>query len=340
MTRNKINIIKLTLIVFLGVLLFVLNLFLGSVTIPFTELMDVIFKSGGDQTISTIVYDYRLPQAITSLLAGAALSVSGLLMQTLFRNPLADPSMLGISSGAGLGVALTILFTGILGDEALSSFGLWSDLGVSIAAFIGATLVLFIILGFSSRIKNMTTLIIIGLMISYLSGSITDILKFFSLKEDIHAFVIWGMGTFSAVGTTKLTFFSVTIIIGLLLSLFLSKNLNILLLGDVYAENLGLNVKRNNFAIILISGYLTAIVTAYCGPIAFLGLAIPHLTRFIFKTSDHKLLTPATMLIGMVVSLLCNLIARVPGFDGNLPINAVTAFIGAPVVIWVILRKR
>ena len=177
-------------------------------------------------------------------------------------------------------------------------------------------------------------------MISYLSGSITDILKFFSLKEDIHAFVIWGMGTFSAVGTTKLTFFSVTIIIGLLLSLFLSKNLNILLLGDVYAENLGLNVKRNNFTIILISGYLTAIVTAYCGPIAFLGLAIPHLTRFIFKTSDHKLLTPATMLIGMVVSLLCNLIARVPGFDGNLPINAVTAFIGAPVVIWVILRKR
>ncbi|MBE6345758.1 MAG: iron ABC transporter permease [Lentimicrobiaceae bacterium] len=340
MTRNKINIIKLTLIIFLGVLLFVLNLFLGSVTIPFTELMDVIFKSRGDQTISTIVYDYRLPQAITSLLAGAALSVSGLLMQTLFRNPLADPSMLGISSGAGLGVALTILFTGILGGEALSSFGLWSDLGVSIAAFIGATLVLFIILGFSSRIKNMTTLIIIGLMISYLSGSITDILKFFSLKEDIHAFVIWGMGTFSAVGTTKLTFFSVTIIIGLLLSLFLSKNLNILLLGDVYAENLGLNVKRNNFAIILISGYLTAIVTAYCGPIAFLGLAIPHLTRFIFKTSDHKLLTPATMLIGMVVSLLCNLIARVPGFDGNLPINAVTAFIGAPVVIWVILRKR
>ena len=261
-------------------------------------------------------------------------------MQTLFRNPLADPSMLGISSGAGLGVAITVLLTGILGGNALSSFGLWSNLGVSLAAFIGATLVLTIILGFSSRVKNMTTLIIIGLMISYFAGSLTDIMKFFSLKEDIHAFVIWGMGSFSAVGTSKLTFFSIAIIIGLLASLFLTKTLNILILGDLYAENLGLNIKRSNLIIILISGYLTAIVTAYCGPIAFLGLAIPHLTRFVFRTSDHRILLPSTILIGMVVSMLCNLIARMPGFEGNLPINAVTALIGAPVVIWVILRKR
>jgi iron complex transport system permease protein len=186
----------------------------------------------------------------------------------------------------------------------------------------------------------MTTLIIIGLMVSYLAGSLTDIMKFFSMKEDIHAFVIWGMGSFSAVGKTKLAFFSISIILGLFASLFMSKNLNIMLLGDLYAENLGLNVKRNNLFVILVSGYLTAIVTAYCGPIAFLGLAIPHLTRFIFKTSDHRILVPAVMLIGMIVSLLCNLVARMPGFEGNLPINAVTAFIGAPIVIWVILRKR
>ena len=160
------------------------------------------------------------------------------------------------------------------------------------------------------------------------------------MKEDIHAFVIWGMGSFSAVGTSKLMFFSISIALGLFASLFMSKNLNVILLGDLYAENLGVNVKRNNRFIILVSGYLTAIVTAYCGPIAFLGLAIPHLTRFVFKTSDHRILVLAVMLIGMVVSLLCNLVARMPGFEGNLPINAVTAFIGAPIVIWVILRKR
>lgn len=340
MTRNKINISILIAIIFLGILLFLLNLFVGSVTIPFSDLFKVFFGEETNSTISTIVFEYRLPQTVTALFAGAALSVAGLLMQTLFRNPLADPSMLGISSGAGLGVAITILFTGILGGSALSSFGLWSNIGVSIAAFLGATLVLMLILGFSSRVRNMTTLIIIGLMVSYLAGSLTDIMKFFSMKEDIHAFVIWGMGSFSAVGNTKLAFFSISIIIGLFASLFMSKNLNIMLLGDLYAENLGLNVKRNNLFVILVSGYLTAIVTAYCGPIAFLGLAIPHLTRFIFKTSNHRILVPAVMLIGMIVSLLCNLVARMPGFEGNLPINAVTAFIGAPIVIWVILRKR
>ena len=340
MTHNKINISILIAIIFLGILLFLLNLFVGTVTIPFADLFKVFFGEETNSTISTIVFEYRLPQTVTALFAGAALSVAGLLMQTLFRNPLADPSMLGISSGAGLGVAITILFTGILGGSALSTFGLWSNIGVSIAAFLGATLVLMLILAFSSRVRNMTTLIIIGLMVSYLAGSLTDIMKFFSMKEDIHAFVIWGMGSFSAVGNTKLAFFSISIIIGLFASLFMSKNLNIMLLGDLYAENLGLNVKRNNLFVILVSGYLTAIVTAYCGPIAFLGLAIPHLTRFIFKTSDHRILVPAVMLIGMIVSLLCNLVARMPGFEGNLPINAVTAFIGAPIVIWVILRKR
>lgn len=340
MTRNNINISILITIIFIGILLFFLNLFVGSVTIPFSDLFNVFFGEESSQTIKTIVLDYRLPQAVTAIFAGAALSVAGLLMQTLFRNPLADPSMLGISSGAGLGVAITILLTGVIGNSALSTMGIWSNLGVSLAAFIGATLVLMLILGFSSRVRNMTTLIIIGLMVSYLAGSLTDIMKFFSMKEDIHAFVIWGMGSFSAVGTSKLTFFSISIIIGLFASLFMTKNLNITLLGDLYAENLGLNVKRNSLFIVLVSGYLTAIVTAFCGPIAFLGLAIPHLTRFIFRTSDHKVLVPATMLIGMVISLLCNLVARMPGFEGNLPINAVTAFIGAPVVIWVILRKR
>lgn len=338
--KNSKVLIGILGIIVLGILLFLLNLFVGSVTIPFGDIIKVLLKENTDNTLNVIIFDYRLPQALTAMLAGAALAVAGLLMQTLFRNPLADPSMLGISSGASLGVGLVILLTGAISGAAISSFGWWSTIGVSLAAFIGAVAVLFIMLAFSARMKNMTTLIIIGLMVAYLAGSITDILKFFSLKEDIHAFVIWGMGSFSGVGTSKLLIFSISIIIGLFATFFLSKNLNILLLGEMYAENLGLNIKRNSVIIILLSGYLTAIVTAYCGPIAFVGLAMPHIARYLFKSSDHRLLIPATMLIGMDLTLFCNLIARMPGFDGNLPINAVTAFIGAPVVISVIMKSR
>ncbi|MBR4838015.1 MAG: iron ABC transporter permease [Bacteroidales bacterium] len=339
MKNNKI-LIGILGIIILGIVLFALNLFVGSVRISFDDILKVLLKDSEDKTLNVIIFDYRLPQALTALLAGAALAVAGLLMQTLFRNPLADPSMLGISSGASLGVGVVILLTGAISGAAVSSFGWWSTIGVSLAAFIGAVLVLFVMLAFSARMKNMTTLIIIGLMIAYLAGSITDILKFFSLKEDIHAFVIWGMGSFSGVGNSKMAIFSISIIIGLVASFFLSKNLNILLLGEMYAENLGLNIRKNSVVIILISGYLTAIVTAYCGPIAFVGLAMPHIARFLFKSSDHRLLIPTTMLIGMDMALLCNLIARMPGFDGNLPINAVTAFIGAPVVISVIMKSR
>lgn len=339
MKNSKITLGILGIII-VGIILFILNLFVGSVTVPLDDIFKVLLKDNTDNTLNVIIFNYRLPQALTALLAGAALAVAGLLMQTLFRNPLADPSMLGISSGASLGVGIVILLTGAISGTAVSSFGWWSTIGVSLAAFIGAVLVLFVMLAFSSRMKNMTTLIIIGLMIAYLAGSITDILKFFSLKEDIHAFVIWGMGSFSGVGTSKMPIFATSIIVGLFISFFLSKNLNILLLGEMYAENLGLNIRKNSVIIILVSGYLTAIVTAYCGPIAFVGLAMPHIARFLFKSSDHRLLIPATMLIGMDMALICNLIARMPGFDGNLPVNAVTAFIGAPVVISVILKSR
>ena len=339
MKNNRITIGILGIII-LGIVLFALNLFVGSVMVPFEDIFKVLLHDNTDKTLSVIIFNYRLPQALTALLAGAALAVAGILMQTLFRNPLADPSMLGISSGASLGVGIVILLTGAISGAAVSSFGWWSTIGVSLAAFIGAVLVLFVMLAFSSRMKNMTTLIIIGLMIADLAGSITDILKFFSLKEDIHAFVIWGMGSFSGVGTSKMPIFAISIIIGLIATFFLSKNLNILLLGEMYAENLGLNIKKNSVIIILVSGYLTAIVTAYCGPIAFVGLAMPHIARFLFKSSDHRLLIPATMLIGMDMALFCNLIARMPGFDGNLPINAVTAFIGAPVVISVIMKSK
>jgi len=321
-----------------GFILFLMNLFIGSVKIQIRDILCVLLNMNNDNTLNTIILNYRLPQAITAVLAGSSLAVAGLLMQTLFRNPLADPSMLGISSGASLGVGTVILLTGMISGTAISSYGAWATIGANLAAFIGAVAVLLIILAFSSRVKSMTTLIIIGLMIAYLASSLTDIMKFFSIKEDIHAFVIWGMGSFSGVGTERMTTMFFSVIIGLIASFFLSKNLNVLLLGETYAENLGLNIKRNSLIIILISGYLTAITTAYCGPIAFIGLAVPHIARFLFKSSDHRLLLPATMLIGIDLALFCNLIARMPGFEGNLPINAVTAFIGAPVVIAVILK--
>ena len=325
-------------IVAVGLLLFVMNLCFGSVSIPMKEIWAAVF-SGNDSTYRAIVMDYRLPQAITALLAGIGLSVSGLLMQTLFRNPLADPSLLGISSGSSLGVALVILL-GTATGLSVSTLSLWSTFGVTIAAFVGAFAVLLLILALSSRLRSMVSLVLVGIMIAYIAGSVTDILKFFSQKEGLHSFVIWGMGSFSNVSKAQLPFFAIAVIAGTIGSFLLFKTLNLLLLGERYAENLGVNIRRSSMLIILASGFLTALITAFCGPIAFLGLAVPHIARFLFKSSDHKLLIPATAFIGMDLALFCNLIARLPSFEGNLPINSVTALIGAPIVLWVIFHRQ
>ena len=325
-------------IVAVGLLLFVMNLCFGSVAIPMKEIWAAVF--GGDtSTYRTIILDYRLPQAITALLAGIGLSVSGLLMQTLFRNPLADPSLLGISSGSSLGVALVVLL-GTATGLSVSTLALWSTFGVTVAAFLGAFAVLLLILALSSRLRSMVSLVLVGIMIAYIASSVTDILKFFSQKEGLHSFVIWGLGSFSNVSKAQLPFFAATVIIGVVASFLLFKTLNLLLLGERYAENLGVNIKRSSMLIILVSGFLTAIITAFCGPIAFLGLAVPHIARFLFRSSDHKLLIPATAFLGMDLALFCNLIARLPSFEGNLPINSVTALIGAPIVLWVIFHRQ
>ncbi|MBP5796904.1 MAG: iron ABC transporter permease [Bacteroidales bacterium] len=338
--RNTRNTWFPTLLILLaGVLLFVLNLVVGSVSVPLKEFWEVM-RGGGEDTFRTIILEYRLPQAITALLAGIGLSLSGLLMQTLFRNPLADPSILGISSGAGLGVAMVVLLTGHLSGTAVSAMPGWSTIGVTIAAFAGAFLVLLLILALSSRLKSMVSLILVGIMIAYIAGSVTDVLKFFSQKEDVHTFVIWGFGSFSNVGSTQLVYLAVTILLGTVMAFLLSKSLNLLLLGDRYAENLGLNIRRASLLTILVSGFLMAVITAFCGPIAFIGLAVPHLARFTYHTSNHFVLIPATAVIGMDLALLCNLIARLPGFDGNLPINSVTALVGAPIVIYVIFHRQ
>ena len=337
--RHKAPILLISLgIIAIGLLLFVMNLCFGSVSIPMKEIWAAVF-GGDDATYRTIVLDYRLPQTITALLAGIGLSVSGLLMQTLFRNPLADPSLLGISSGSSLGVALVVLL-GTATGFSVSTLSLWSTFGVTVAAFVGAFAVLLLILALSSRLRSMVSLVLVGIMIAYIAGSVTDILKFFSQKEGLHSFVIWGMGSFSNVSKAQLPFFAIAVMAGTIGSFLLFKTLNLLLLGERYAENLGVNIKRSSMLIILASGFLTALITAFCGPIAFLGLAVPHIARFLFKSSDHKLLIPATAFIGMDLALFCNLIARLPSFEGNLPINSVTALIGAPIVLWVIFHRQ
>ena len=303
-----ILLIMLSIVVFLF-----LNMVLGSVRIPMSAVWHIFTGTGDEpQTWQNIIWKSRFPQALTALVAGAGLSISGLQMQTVFRNPLAGPSVLGISSGASMGVAFVVLFSGSIGGVALSHLGLFGEV----------------------------TLLIIGVMIGYLANAIIGILKFFSVEEDIKTYVIWGLGSFSRVSGNQMMLFVTIMAILIPLSFLLVKTLNLLMLGDGYARNLGLNIKRARVLVITCSGVLTAIVTAYCGPIIFLGLAVPHLCRAVFQTSDHRLLMPACLVMGASLALACNLIARMPGFEGALPVNSVTALIGAPVVASVLFRKR
>ena len=335
------------LLVALIALLFVFNLLLGTVHIPFGEVIAILFSpasqagaEGGSAVFSNIVWSSRVPQALTALMAGAGLAVSGLQMQTVFRNPLAGPSVLGISNGASLGVALVVLMSGSLGGVARSRLGYLGDLAMSLAAIVGALAVMGLIVWVAQRVQSGVTLLIIGVMIGYLANAIIGVLKFFSNEEDIKAYVVWGLGSFARVSGDQMVLFVVLMAILLPLSMLLVKTMNLLLLGDAYARNLGLNIQRARSLVILSSGVLVAIVTAYCGPIMFIGLAVPHLARALFRTSDHRILMPATMLSGAALALLCNLIARMPGFEGALPVNSVTALVGAPVIAAVLFRKH
>ncbi len=331
----------ITLIILSIGIFFLLNLLLGTVHIPFKSIWNILWGMGNEPIVwQNIIWKSRLPQALTALVAGAGLSVSGLQMQTIFRNPLAGPSVLGISSGASLGVAFIILLSGQLGGVALSRLGYMGEAALSVAAIIGALSVMALIVFVSQKVKGNVTLLIIGVMIGYVASAIIGVLKYFSVEEDIRAYVIWGLGSFARVSGNQVTLFVVLMAILLPLSMLLIKTLNLLLLGDNYARNLGLNIKRSRLLVIACSGVLVAIVTAYCGPIMFVGLAVPHLCRGIFDSSDHRILMPGTLLTGSALALACNLIARMPGFEGALPINSVTALVGAPVVAWVLFRKR
>ena len=280
-------------------LFFFLNLVLGSVSIPLRAVWNILWGTGNESVIwQNIIWKSRVPQALTALVAGAGLSVSGLQMQTVFRNPLAGPSVLGISSGASMGVAFVVLLSGSLGGVALSKLGFMGEIALTIAAIAGSLSIMALIVFVSQKVRGNVTLLIIGVMIGYIANAVIGVLKFFSVEEDIRAYVIWGLGSFARVSGDQMTLFICIMVVLLPLSFLLVKTLNLLLLGDAYARNLGLNIKRARLLVITCSGVLVAIVTAYCGPIIFLGLAAPHLCRGMFRTSDHRILMPASLLAG------------------------------------------
>ena len=320
------------------VILFALNLMTGAVRIPLADVVSILM--GDDEVRESwryIIWESRLPQSVTAVLCGAALAVSGLMLQTAFRNPLAGPSVFGITSGAALGVAVVMLLLG--GSVSIGMLDLSGFLAVWVSAFAGAMAVTGIIFLFSSLVRNGVMLLIVGLMIGYLSASAVSLLNFFATEEGVKSYIMWGMGDFGSVSMGQLPVFVAVIMAGLLASLSMIKPLNALLLGEEYAENLGVNTIRVRNQLLVITGVLTATTTAFCGPIAFIGLAVPHVTRLVLATENHRLLLPATVLVGAATALLCNLICSLPA-DGAIPLNAVTPLIGAPIIIYVIVKGR
>ena len=332
------------LLIYIGIavsilLLFGLNLITGSVQIPFTDVLDILCgRFAGKESWQYIILENRLPQALTALLCGASLSVCGLMLQTAFRNPLAGPDVFGISSGAGLGVALVMLLLG--GTVSTSLFTVSGFLAILTAAFLGAITVTALILFLSTLVRNSVLLLIVGIMVGYVSSSAVSLLNFFASEEGVKSYMVWGMGNFGGVSMSHIPLFSLLCLVGITAALLLVKPLNILLLGPQYAESLGISTRRLRNLLLLIVGLLTAITTAFCGPISFIGLAIPHIARLLFRTDNHQVLLPGTVLTGAAIALLCNFICFLPGEMGVIPLNAVTPLIGAPVIIYVIIQRR
>lgn len=335
MNKGVIYCAGLTLVI---VVLFILNLVMGSVSIPVEDTIRILMGEGSVKpSWQYIILESRMPQALTAILCGGALAASGLMLQTAFRNPLAGPSIFGINSGAGLGVALVMLFLG--GSISAGSVSLSGFVAVLTAAFAGAMAVMTLIFFFSTIVRNHVMLLIIGIMIGYISNSAISLLNFFATDEGVRSYMVWGMGSFGGVSMRMMPVFASITLLGLLGCLLLIKPLNALMLGDRYAENLGVNIIRTRNWLLIVTGILTAITTAFCGPIAFIGLAVPHITRLLLTTDNHRSLLPATILMGAVIALLCNLITVLPGETGVIPLNAVTPLIGAPVIIYVIIKR-
>lgn len=318
--------------------LFAANLLWGAVEIPLGKVISILTGGEGEPGWRLIVLESRLPQAVTAMFAGMALSAAGLMLQTLFNNPLAGPEVFGINSGAGLGVAIVmLLLNGTLVSGGLSFGGYAAILS---GAFIGALAVIAILLLLSMWLRNNIYLLIAGLAVSYLTSSVITLLNYFSTAEGVHSYLIWGMGSFGGVSTAQLPLFTTLLIVTLTASLLMVKPLNALLLGDAYAANLGVKTKSARGVLLALTGILTAGVTAFCGPIAFIGLAVPHIARLFLSTNNHIFLLPATILWGGATALLCNLLCQLPGSSGLLPLGAVTPIIGAPVILYVVIKRR
>ncbi|WNM18804.1 iron ABC transporter permease [Flavobacterium capsici] len=326
----------LTLLLLLSILL---NISFGQVAIPFKEIFKSIFgSSASKETWDYIIINYRLPKAITAILVGISLSISGLLMQTFFRNPLAGPFVLGLSSGSSLGVAFVVLGSSFL-PLFLTDF-LLSSHGIILASCAGSFLVLLLIFIVSKYLRDVMSILIVGLMFSSFTSAIVSILTYFSTAAQLQKFTFWSMGSLGNLTWGNLTFLTVVISIGLIISISSLKSLDALLLGENYAKSMGLNFKRFKNTIIISTSLLTGSITAFVGPIAFIGLAVPHLAKLLFQTSNHRILFAGTLLIGAIIMLLCDSISQLPGMDFTLPINAITSLVGAPIVIWLIIKKK
>ena len=320
-------------------LLFFLNLCFGTVHIPFKDVIGSLTGAGASrESWDFIIHESRLPSAVTALLAGASLAASGLMLQTAFRNPLAGPDILGINGGAGLGVALVMLLFG--GNLTMGNLTLGGSMSVIIGAFAGAIAVTALVLYLSTKLKNPVMLLIVGVMVSYLTSAMISLLNFFSTAEGVHSYTMWGMGNFGGVSLAQLKVFCPVVAVGLAIAVSLIKPLNALLLGDMYAENLGINIIRTRNWLLLSTSLLVAIITAFCGPVSFIGLAVPHIARMLLQSSNHRSLMPLTILCGAVIALLCNLLSSIPGDRGLIPLNAITPAIGAPVILYVLLKQR
>jgi iron complex transport system permease protein len=332
-TRNTFLFSILSLLLLLA---FFLNISFGQVAIPLKEVFKSLLGSTASKdTWEYIIFNFRLPKAITAILVGIGLSISGLLMQTLFRNPLAGPYVLGLSSGSSLGVALVILASNILG------FGILNlEVSIILASCLGSFLVMLLVLIISQRLRDTATILIVGLMFSSFTSAIVSVLTYFSSAEQLQKFTFWSMGNLGNLSWQNIFILFVAVLLGLLLSLLSIKSLDALLLGENYAKSMGLNVKKSRYIIIIATSILAGSITAFAGPIAFVGLAVPHLAKLLFQTSNHKILFWSTILIGGILMLFCDMISQLPGLDFTLPINAITSIIGAPIVIWLLIRKK
>jgi iron complex transport system permease protein len=319
--------------------LFVFDIVLGSVQMPLKEVLKIIFTGQSDHPeYLTIIYRFRIPKAITALFAGFALSVSGLQMQTVFRNPLAGPFVLGISAGASLGVALLVM--GISTFTLVGQIGVIGNWTIVIAAWLGSGLILFLILAISARVKDIMTILILGIMFGSATAAIVNILQYFSNESMLKAFIVWTMGSLGGVSIAQLKVLIPSVLIGLSITFLSLKMLNAMLVGENYAKSMGLNVRLSRFLIFFSTSLLAGTITAFCGPIGFIGIAVPHIARIVFKTANHNTLLPGSMILGGIVLLISDIISQMPGKENTLPINSITALVGIPIVIWIIIKNE